>query len=154
MSHRRARAGVVIGELISLKFSDRALDFSDQSFVLVVGNHRADIATLLLGVDFRKRGRTHPAFKVGSNVIQELRPLRRVCRQNGEISMVAIEIFDRPAMGLEETAIIGEQESALFLVHFNDGTLELWKRIEDLSRLCCHLLFACALTQKDLLFIF
>ena len=47
--------------------------------------------------------------------------------------MVAVEIFDRSVIGFEKAVVIGEEESALFLVHFNDGTLELWQRIEDLS---------------------
>ena len=146
MSYRGARTGVVTGKLVPLKFGNRALDLIHQLFALVVANHRADIAALLLGVDFRLCGGAYPALKIGSNVAQELRPPRRISCQNGEISMVAVEIFDRPAMGFEKDGLIGQEESALFLVHFDDGTLELWQGIKDLSRLRCQLLFARTLT--------
>src|SRR5437588_211048 len=99
MSHRRARPGVITGKFTLLKFSDRASDLIDQLLALVVANHRAKIAALLLRVDFRKRGRTHPPLKIGPNITQELRPLRRVRCQNSEISMVAVKILDRPAIG-------------------------------------------------------
>ena len=60
--------------------------------------------------------------------------------------MVAVEVVDRPVIGFEEAVVIGEEEPALSLVHFDDGALELWQGIKDLSRLRCHLLFARALT--------
>src|SRR5437764_14818279 len=95
MSLRRAQTGVVTGKLVLLKFGNRALDLIDQLFALVAANKRADIAALLLGVDFQLCGGAYPALKIGSNVAQELRPPRRVSCQNGEIRMVAVEIFNR-----------------------------------------------------------
>jgi len=146
MRCRTAALEPASGKLVPLKFGNRALDLIDQLFALVVANHRADIAALLLGVDFPLCGGAYPALNIGSNVTQKLRPPRRVTCQNGEISMVAVEIFNRPAIGFEKAVVIGEEEPALFLVHFDDGALELWQRIEDLSRLCYHLLFARTLT--------
>src|SRR5438445_13780872 len=96
MSYRGARTGVVTGKLVPLKFGNRAMDLIDQLFALVVANHRADIAALLLGVDFRLCAGAYPALEIGSTVAQELRPPRRISCQNRAISMVAVAIFCRP----------------------------------------------------------
>src|SRR4029077_21194173 len=109
MSYRRAQTGVVTGKLVLLKFGNRALDLIDQLFALIAANHRADIAALPLGVDFRLCGGAYPALNIGAYVAQEPLPPRRVSRQNGEISMVAVEIFNRPAIGFEKAVVISEE---------------------------------------------
>jgi hypothetical protein len=125
------RAGplLVKTDFVRLKFFQHLADVRHQGLAVILHDQGDNILARSLGLHFRPGRIGGPALDSLSDLGESMRLLGSIGDEDGEIAVIRIKIGRRAPVSFCERIAARQEITALLLLHFNDGALELGQEI-------------------------